>query len=66
MDIQDFTSDAGFQLVGMTDSNGDDYKVFYLDVGEIFVKAATGDIFKLAVDKVTAEDVDFIAEDDWS
>lgn len=66
MEISDITSDVEYQLIGMSAGDGEDYKIFALDLGEIFIKTPQGEFFKLAIDKVDAETVDFIGNGDWS
>jgi hypothetical protein len=66
MEISALVFDIEYQLLGMTDSNGDTFGVVALDVGEIFIKTPSGEFFSLTVNKVAAADVDFIPEEDWA
>lgn len=66
MNIADMTDELDFQLRGLSDADGEEIKIFSLDVGEVFLKTASGQFFKLAVDEVDAETVSFIDEDSWS
>jgi hypothetical protein len=66
MDIASITDELDFQLRGLSDADGEEIKVFSLDVGEVFLKTAGGQFFKLSVDEVDAETVSFIDEDSWS
>lgn len=60
------TEDVAFAVISMTDSDGEEYKSFALDTGEVFLKTAQGEFYMLAVTAITARDADFINDDDWS
>jgi hypothetical protein len=66
MDIATITDEVDFQLRGLEDPDGNEIKIFSLDIGEVFLKTASGQFFKLMVDEVDAETVSFIDEDSWS
>ena len=65
MNVADMVSQLEYQLGGMSNEDGD-FKVYALDVGEIFIKARSGEVFILSVNKASADAVEFIDEDDWS
>ena len=66
-DISNLVDDLYFQIMGITDSEDEEVGIFSLpDLGEVFLKMPNGKFFKLWVEEVNADMVDFIDDDDWS